>query len=523
MNKTFRISFSLRTTYKVNSILYALKRIPLIGKLLPASLYREPALKMLGNVIAALWEFGAAFFGKFLYLLCMVFLMRLPYADVSRPDLFLHILFWLSIAGAIMNTYLFNPTRDKYYAIVLLRMDARAYTLVNYGYALAKLLVGFLAFGLLFGLLADVPLVLCVLIPFFVVGLKLSFAAYSLRAYERHGTISNENVLNKWSWLVIGLALAAAYLLPICQLVLPMWATALLMLVPIVTGALSLRWIFRFAHYRECYQQLLQASLIQQEAAVQVTRKQSNQAIVADTGITSHKRGFEYLNELFIKRHRKLLWRSVERVALVCTALIAVMLTCCWRIPTFRSGVNEFLMRSLPVLVFVMYLINRGMGFSRVLFMNCDHSLLTYPFFKQPKNILRLFRIRLREITKINLLPAGVIGCGLALLLFASGGTADPLNYVVLLLSVPALSVFFSVHYLTIYYLLQPYNAGTEIKSATFQIANTITYLVCFYVMQAELPTLVFGALTILFCMLYSIVACILVYKIAPKTFRLRE
>ena len=47
--------------------------------------------------------------------------------------------------------------------------------------------------------------------------------------------------------------------------------------------------------------------------------------------------------------------------------------------------------------------------------------------------VLKLFRIRLREIMKINLLPALVIGAGLAILLYASGGTDNPLNYVVLL------------------------------------------------------------------------------------------
>ena len=170
-----------------------------------------------------------------------------------------------------------------------------------------------------------------------------------------------------------------------------------------------------------------------------------------------------------------------------------------------------------------MYAINRGTGFTTALFTNCDHSLLTYSFYKQPVMILKLFRIRLREIMKINLLPAFVIGAGLAILLFASGGTDNPLNYVVLFVSILCMSMFFSVHYLTIYYLLQPYNAGTEIKSGTYRLVMSITYLVCFFLMQVRMPTLVFGLLCIFFCVLYSIVACILVYKLAPRTFRLRQ
>ena len=42
--------------------------------------------------------------------------------------------FFLTLIGAVMNTYMFNPTKDKYYAILLMRMNAREYTLVNYSY-----------------------------------------------------------------------------------------------------------------------------------------------------------------------------------------------------------------------------------------------------------------------------------------------------------------------------------------------------------------------------------------------------
>ena len=154
--------------------------------------------------------------------------------------------------------------------------------------------------------------------------------------------------------------------------------------------------------------------------------------------------------------------------------------------------------------------------------LNCDHSLLTYSFYKQPRFVLKLFQIRLREIMKINAVPAGVIGVGLALILFATGGTDNPLNYAVLVVSILCMSLFFSIHYLTIYYLLQPYNAGTELKSGTYSLVLSATYLACFFMMQLRMPTLVFGMMTIVFCVLYSVVACVLVYRFAPKTFRIR-
>ena len=74
-----------------------------------------------------------------------------------------------------------------------------------------------------------------------------------------------------------------------------------------------------------------------------------------------------------------------------------------------------------------------------------------------------------------------------------------------------------------IYYLLQPYNAGTEMKSGTYRLVVSLTYLVCVGLMQLRMSILLFGMLTIVFCVLYSIVASILVYRLAPTTFRIRN
>lgn len=65
-------------------------------------------------------------------------------------------------------------------------------------------------------------------------------------------------------------------------------------------------------------------------------------------------------------------------------------------------------------------------------------------------------------------------------------------------------------------------NTATELKSGTYKIVVTATYLVCWYMMRLRMPTLVFGIATIVFCVLYCIIACILVYRLAPKTFRIR-
>ncbi len=524
MDKTLRLSFSLKNTYRVNGILFSLKQIPLLKRLLPATLYKVKGLKIFANILSVLWEIVSTFIGKFLYFVTMVCGVGTLYKELPENMVFLHILLFLTVIGSFMNTHLFNPTKDKYYAMILMRMDAREYTLVNYLYSILKVVVGFLPFTILFGMDRDVPLWFCLLLPFCIAGMKLFAAAVTLWDYEKRGFGYNENKLSKCLWGCIALLLGITYAPPAFGFAVPEMVSMILFLVCIPLGATGLKKVLTFRDYYAINRELLAGLTNQMDstAAAQLVKQVNEKKISTDTSITSSRKGFEYLNELFIKRHKKILWNSTKKISCVCVFLVAAVLIGIYLMPEEKSVINKIVMTWLPYFVFIMYAINRGTNFTQALFMNCDHSLLTYSFYKQPKFILWLFQIRLREIMKINAVPALVIGIGLALILFVTGGTDNPLNYVVLIVSILCMSLFFSIHYLTIYYLLQPYNAGTELKSGTYRIVLTVTYCVCSALMQLRMPIMIFGIMTIVFCVLYSIVASILVYRLAPKTFRLR-
>ena len=70
MKKTLILSFSLKITYRVNGILYSLKQIPLVKKLLPGELYGMHWLKIVASVLSVIWEVASVFLGKFLWRLC---------------------------------------------------------------------------------------------------------------------------------------------------------------------------------------------------------------------------------------------------------------------------------------------------------------------------------------------------------------------------------------------------------------------------------------------------------------------
>lgn len=525
MLKTLKISFALKNTYRVNSILYSLKQIPLLKRALPEALYRVRGFKLLANVLSVLWEIFSTFIGKFIYLLCIIGGASLLYQGLPKAQAMLHMLFFLTLAGCLTNTKMFNPSKDKYYAMILMRMDARAYTLVNHLYAMLKVVIGFLPFTLLFGLKSGLPLWFCCVLPFGIGGMKLFATALRLWHYEKTGKVYMESNLSKYDLLALAVFLAAAFLLPAFHLALPVGAAMMLFLLCVPLGIVGLIKVVCFRDYQVVNKTLLHglSDLIDASARAKIVKQANENRISADTTITSNRHGFEYLNELFIKRHRKILWQSTKKISFVCLALIALALLAMQMQPVLKPVLNEMILSWLPYFVFIMYAINRGTSFTQALFMNCDHSLLTYAFYKEPHHILRLFRIRLREIMKINAVPALIIGCGLAMILYASGGTGELGNYVVLIVSILCMSLFFSIHYLMIYYLLQPYNAGTEMKSGTYRLVVSLTYLVCVGLMQLRMSILLFGMLTIVFCVLYSIVASILVYRLAPTTFRIRN
>lgn len=524
MLKTFITSFKLQNTYRTNSIIYSIKQLPLIKRILPNSLYKSRGLKIFAGIISILWEIINIFIGKIIYIAAMIF-MALSLYQTNQTDTFIHLFVFLTLAGGVMNTYMLNPTKDKYYAIILMNINAREYGLSNYYYQLIKLVVGFLPFTILFGMILGVPLWIQIAIPFFVLSIKLIVMNYSIYKFKKTNKASNENLLNKFGWSFIGICLLLAYGLPAINITINQTIFLYIFTVAIIFGIVSLVKIHNFKNYRRLYKQLLtESNVYMQEKAsgTQAMKDNSLKQIELDKNYTSNKAGFAFFHDLFVKRHRKILTKAVKKQSVVILLIIIAMIIGIQMNNDFKVRTNEILMVYLPYFVFIMYLINRSSSVTQAMFMNCDHSMLTYRIYRTPKVILGIFKERLKTLITINLLPAVLIGGGLALLLYLSGGTDNPINYAIQFVSIIAMSIFFSVHYLVMYYLLQPYNVSTEMKSSTYRVVQGLTYIVCWYMIQVKMPIFTFGIATIVFCIAYCLISLFLAYKYAPKTFKLR-
>ena len=527
MIKSFIISFKLKNTYRANSIIYSIKQLPFARRILPESLYKNKALKIFGNIIAIIVELCTIFLGKFLYIFFCILAVFSVYKEnnLDYANVFMHLFLFLTIIGGIMNTYMFNPTKDKYYAMMIMNMDAKEYTLSNYIYSMLKVFVGFMPFTIVFGFMSKVPLGICILMPLFVVMVKVIFSAYVLIDFKKTKIVKNENVLNKLTWIVIGILLILAYGLPYIGIVINPTIFIVCFIISSVLGTISMNVIYSFDKYKQMYKQILTIEnvyAVQNAGSTQTIKETVSKQIELDNDYISNRTGFAFFHDLFVKRHRKILTKAVKKQAVIILFIFAVLFIMIKANPVIAEQMNRITLTYLPYFVFIMYCLNRSSSVTQAMFMNCDHSMLTYRIYRTPKVILGIFKERLKTLIIINLPTALLIGFGLAMVLYLSGGTDNSINYIIIIVSIIAMSIFFSVHYLVMYYLLQPYNVGTEIKSSTYKVVQGLTYFIPYLLMQFRMSTISFGIMTIIFCIAYSLISLVLAYKYAPKTFRLR-
>lgn len=524
MLKCFWISFRLRMAYRINSILYALRQIPLVKKVIPVTLYGNTILKNIITCIALLWELLSIFINKGLYVLVFVFVPVFFISNDTKILMILNILFFLTIAGAISNNTMFDPTKDKYYAMILMRMDARKYTLTNYLYNMFKILLGMGISLICLRFFFNTPLYICILIPVYIVFSKMISAAFSLYRFDKKGQIRNENspVFTVWTGIIICWILAYAGLF--LRMYLPFYVYIGSMLIVCIVGLILSRYVWNYGKYKEMYRILLQNTPLDMQAIMKDAQaKNITDAIKMDETITSDKTGYAYFNDLFVKRHKKILWRYSKKLSLIIIGVALVIGIGELFFDEVGMIVQKFVLDYLPYFIFILYSFNSSKSVVQAMFRNCDHSMLTYSFYRRPEVILSLFRLRLRSLILINLFPAVALAIGLDVLLALSGSKESLLVYLIVFICIISTSIFFSIHYLTCYYLLQPYNEFTETKSATYSLIMSLTYGICFAFIYLHMSTYVFGTIMTLFSLVYFVISYRLVYKKASQTFRLRR
>ncbi|CVH76867.1 hypothetical protein BN3662_01846 [Clostridiales bacterium CHKCI006] len=519
---TFMLSYHLKMTYRINTILYVLQHFPLIRRFFPNRLYGFKWLKVLAFIVSLLMELIGVLFGSWLYVWMLVTLVSaIPFAPPA--SLMLHLFIFLSLIGGIINTPLFQADINSYYAIILLKMNPRKRTLSEFLYYTLTRLIALLTALTFIASSLKLPIYLLGLLPCLMLATKFTFG-YLSAAYHQQNQISWREQLPFALQMLLLIGLLAGALVP-CFLGCPLpYAVSLALSgLMILLGAYHFKKLWYFQNFLTILKPALtnNARLITNKN--RFLKENVSKQITFDRQQTSSKQGFAYLHELFVKRHSKILKSSAHRLSLVLSIVFTCLILLTFLLQQFYSNnYDPVYWQALSALPFMMYLVNRGPRYTQALFFNCDVALLNYRIYRRPEVILGMFKQRLKTLMLLNLEIALVISYGCLGTLYVLSPNQTLLTYCLVGLLPIGLAVFFSMHDLVLYYLLQPYNAKTEVKSGLYSLLRQLTYLLCLFLMNLDVPLNLYGSALLGFCFIYALISLILVYHFSPRTFKLR-
>ncbi len=240
------------------------------------------------------------------------------------------------------------------------------------------------------------------------------------------------------------------------------------------------------------------------------------------SNIYEDKEGYEYLNSLFFLRHKNIMINSIKHIGIVIGIIFISIIVFIIFKPNVRPIVVKTFINSAPLMVFIMYTISTTERICKAMFYNCDKSLLRYSYYRNEKVILANFTSRLKKVMSINIIPAIELSLAFIIITICCGQPYSIIKVIPTCICIICLSGFFSIHHLFMYYVIQPYTAELTIKSPLFKTVNMVMYFLSYMCLRLKTSSYYFTIGVIITTIIYMIIALIVIYRVAPKTFKLK-
>ncbi|GKU24695.1 hypothetical protein [Clostridium folliculivorans] len=535
MLNTFLASFKISFIQNANSFIFFLKRIPLFGKFFPEKLYKATGLKVFFAILSTVFKIIGGLFKTLLY---FGIILILPAFVISRYSdnfygVFLNIFFFMSfVLSVFMNSSIFNfNNKEAYDMINLMRCDAKEYFIIFMLYEKFLVFIYSILPMIIIGSIFNRPISQTLLILIEIIILKFFGEAVQVLFFEKKG-----NVIAKNSKIILPAIIGCllfAYGLPLLKFILNLeiiLTNIFIQAAILIIGCFSIIYLFTYRRYKNIARTVLvKDGIFNSEAfsasvtfaTVELDEKKLGKDLL-DTSKFNNKKGYDYLDSIFFYRHRKMIINPIKYRVLVILAVTLFFIALSIFFPSSKLAMIEIIGRSQPLMVFIMYSISTGERVCKAMFHNCDVSLLSYKFYRDSKSILSNFTYRANVIILLNLIPAVTLIFALIILIFLCNHNQDIVSMVPFFLSILCLSCFFSIHHLLMYYVLQPYTSELTVKSPLFRISNGIIYFISYFCLNLKTSTANFTLGILFVTIIYSIIALVLIYKLSPKTFKLR-
>lgn len=520
MINTLKLSLKIDFNYAINSFIYTIKKTPILKNIITSNLYEKEGFKTFVRILGVICTSLRLLLFRGFYFTIIYTMAK--FIHHSTSEAFFHIFFIFSIMGMFINTSILSTSRKKNISILLFKMDAKKFILSHYYFSL---IVDFILNSIYLSIILSilkVPISFSLLLSLFSLLSKNTGEALSVWYYQKN---KQKLLTEKIYFLIIILGLLIS-LLPLIGISFSYRVILLFTLIFGITTIPSLIYLLKVDNYKMIYKKINALNLQMQQMNTNQSARQfmvelRDQDREINPKKLKGKKGYDLFNTIFFERHRYLLLRSSKIFATISAILIVIMIIIIMEYPKDQLLIHNFLKDHISFLIFFMYFINRGEIVTQAMFFNCDHSMLTFNFYKKPKVILEVFKRRLSTLIKVNLIPAIVIAIGFPLILSLTGSVTT-LECICIFTLIIFVSIFFSVHYLVMYYLLQPYSREMKMKSPTYSFVNLATYFICYMMTKLHFNSILFCTIVIFFTILYMFISLILIYKKAPTTFKIK-
>ena len=345
------------------------------------------------------------------------------------------------------------------------------------------------------------------------------------RALFNRGILARRN---SWqSWVILGTGLAA-----IASLIFFRNHLSPIFLLPILACQVLLIW-FGYRYLKQqtnhldylyyCMDQSLQMDkkIFEMTKGNEYTRQglQMQDKLSTEKGKDlSHLSGMTYLNALLFDRYKKVLYKKVRNWVLSLVVILVALEALRYYLGPFELT-DTILLRFLPFSFMIMYIASSGKVVAQMVFVNCDISMLHYPFYREAKTIIAGFNYRFWQICKLNL----IFACSLFLTIMVLGRFAFSMETILLTaLLLISLTALFSFHDLFIYYILQPFTKDMEVINPVYKFLSGALYWVAYLNIKLDLGSHLYILLISLAMIAYVGIGYWILLKKAPQTFRLK-
>ena len=520
MIKQLKQSLAIDTLYTTNSFIFLLRKLPILKDLITDDIYASRGLKRIIQGLVPIYLFAKMLVIKFFYYF-LIFSLSYYYFPNHLVKTYYHVLFLLTILGMFINNKMLNTSKKNYFSLLIFKMEAKSYFRNNLWWNQIENVILNTICIVFFNTLLLAPIKYTIMLIILMFCTRLIGEAGNILFYKKNNYIWYSNTKLYGTIMITFILLIS---LPVFRIYLSLrWMIFLTVLIGIIS-LFAIKYLMNINDYKQIYQKL---SLIVDVMNSKNDKDYLKQAMVEvrdkdkkiDDRKLKGKKGYDYFNTIFFERHKEILIRSAKKYSLIGIGVYIVLIYL-MIMKGYSETIKNFLEYRLGWFVVIMYFVNRGAIITQAMFFNCDHAMLTYNFYRTPAAILELFKKRLKTITKVNLLPALVIGVGnIIVLLIAKETNLWIIGTTFLFIIV--MSILFSIHYLVIYYLMQPFNKELEVKKASYSFVTLLTYIVCYQFANITMNSLILSIGGILFTIIYGIISLRLVYYYAPKTFKL--